>query len=1247
MADRGDTHYHVPGLNRWFLWSSALLLGAIVWMMWDDYNAPWKKYQREFREIEIERAKAALESPAAQAAMAEEARLSAELQRAQADIAARADALRNLERELFAAKGEQFVATEAAKKLKQEYNWDRYMAEEHRIHAVEHGGAANPRQIQNLLVIEARLQQAERRQEEANLRVTDIEARIASAREAVTALEIQVKAATKDVALVRTRLETLRPTTLGGKIAAKIRDDIPGLDFIGPTIKVNKVVLDDLTFELNFTKKKRIDMCTTCHVASDREGFTEEGLEHPYRSHPRLDLYLSAKSPHPFNEIGCTICHRGGGEALDFIRVDHRPPDFNTGLAYSDQPVTERWVEEYHWHKQHHWDYPMLSSKYVEASCVQCHKTSMELIAEDAPKVTAGYQKFERYGCYSCHKVDWFPTTRKPGPTLKNVAQKLTPEFMAAWIADPKAFRPTTWMPQIFYLSNFPNDEPVVAQSQFGQGPPVMGQQWNDTAVAAVTAYIAAQSARRPLPGIPVEGDSERGREVFRVVGCGACHNLEPYPGEEAGSADPMLIASGANEHGPNLRGVATKVTPEWLFSWLKNPHAYWSETRMPDLRLSDQDAADIVAYMTQDPDGHFRDVPAGWKEGVPPVDLAALAEQARWFFARDGRGVIERRLRGEDPGRRWDDPNTLLVEVGERFVRHQGCFSCHEISGMEHDMPIGTELTKWGSKTVDKLDWGFRANLIAAEHGWGQVQREELKKYREPWLEEKLNQPRVFDEMKVKNPLERLRMPWFDFDVETAQEIATFVVGLVDDEVQRAKMVPTPAQDSMNRGLQAVRQNNCAACHVLDHGTVTFRDAAGEVHTVEAELLPFAPTEMPPPQTDLAAFLAELASYEEDVEELDDVGFRLLGPAPGVGMPSETLFVRKEDLLAVAPPRGGDFVRVVTDYYLRGIELHDAEEDEFYGWWLDEENAAVEDVDGELRSYAEEPYLKVRWTFAPPLLVDEGHKVQRNWFFAFLKDPHPIRQQMRVKMPTFHFGPGEAESIADYFAHHSSERWKAIYARTLRLALGTEPKEGFAASPGQPERAWPELAVRKGRGVGISLEELSERTHLGVQTLRELEAGYKPTVAANFAALKAYGDSIGFQVHGPIDPGSERILRRSPSHLAARTESLAVGERLAVKDVNCFQCHFNDGAAPEQAGTPVAWAPDLSLARERLREDWVERWLWMPALEYPGTAMPTNFGADKPQYQETFPGSSNHDQIQAVLDWLYNFERAAAASRN
>ena len=40
MADRGDTHYFVPTLNKWFLLSSVFLLGTVVWTVIDFSVSP-------------------------------------------------------------------------------------------------------------------------------------------------------------------------------------------------------------------------------------------------------------------------------------------------------------------------------------------------------------------------------------------------------------------------------------------------------------------------------------------------------------------------------------------------------------------------------------------------------------------------------------------------------------------------------------------------------------------------------------------------------------------------------------------------------------------------------------------------------------------------------------------------------------------------------------------------------------------------------------------------------------------------------------------------------------------------------------------------------------------------------------------------------------------------------------------------------------------------------------------------------
>ena len=465
-----------------------------------------------------------------------------------------------------------------------------------------------------------------------------------------------------------------------------------------------------------------------------------------------------------------------------------------------------------------------------------------------------------------------------------------------------------------------------------------------------------------------------------------------------------------------------------------------------------------------------------------------------------------------------------------------------------------------------------------------------------------------------------------------------------------------------MNKGLQVIRQKNCEACHVIEPGRVRYLDEDGFEHEVEAELLPFEGETMPPTMASLDAFDTYVADYEEYMEEeVEELSFRLLDSAPGVGSPGDKVFVARENLLDVQPAWGGNFVRTLVEYYLYGIEQYDEEaedeDDAYYYVTADpDEEGRIQDVDGEFREYFEEPYDKIRWTFAPPVLIDEGNKLQPDWFFSFLHDPVPLRQQMRVRMPTFHYDEGEAGAVADYFANQAKNDWPAAYTKNLRLALGQEPKETFVeryADVPEEERPafltqeiWP-LSRLYGDGAGIPVAALAELVGLTPSTLAFIEAGNKVDTAANFHKVKAYGDSIGFQMRGPVQPAYERVERRAPSYLAQRMDEMpdgqhpaALGEAVAIQGPNCYQCHFHAGEDPDQVGTPIAWAPDLAIARERLREDWTHDWLWGPNLIYPGTSMPSNFLGDPPEYQSIYPDSSNQQQIQAVLDWLYNFDR-------
>jgi hypothetical protein len=253
-------------------------------------------------------------------------------------------------------------------------------------------------------------------------------------------------------------------------------------------------------------------------------------------------------------------------------------------------------------------------------------------------------------------------------------------------------------------------------------------------------------------------------------------------------------------------------------------------------------------------------------------------------------------------------------------------------------------------------------------------------------------------------------------------------------------------------------------------------------------------------------------------------------------------------------------------------------------------------------------------------VLIGEGDKLQREWFHAFLSDPVPLRRQMRVRMPTFRFAEGEAGAIADTFASRARSQWPSDYARRLRMHEGATLDALAAASAADPATA------------------------LTAAALAGIEAGNPLDVATGGAKLVAFGAARGFhEMPGPNAAGYERSVRRGPSHidalLAADPGRLATGEKLAREGPGCFSCHFYRGAPPSN-DQPIAWAPDLDRVRERLREDWVREWLEDPAKVYPGTAMPANFPAGAVQFQNVVPDTTRDEQLDLILDWLFNLDR-------
>jgi cytochrome c2 len=113
-------------------------------------------------------------------------------------------------------------------------------------------------------------------------------------------------------------------------------------------------------------------------------------------------------------------------------------------------------------------------------------------------------------------------------------------------------------------------------------------------------------------------GNSESGAQLFDVVGCKGCHIIEPNP---KNLPVETTLKDVLKQQGPNLIGLGSKTTANWIFNWLKNPSEYWHDTRMPNLRLSDTEAKDLTAYLLSFENAQFVD-----KDTVP-INADALDE--------------------------------------------------------------------------------------------------------------------------------------------------------------------------------------------------------------------------------------------------------------------------------------------------------------------------------------------------------------------------------------------------------------------------------------------------------------------------------------------------------------------------------------------------------------------------------------------------------------------------------------------
>ena len=627
--------------------------------------------------------------------------------------------------------------------------------------------------------------------------------------------------------------------------------------------------------QINVPEANIVDRCESCHMgirepvkltaaAMSLKGKKPDEYARAFTSHPEPDLLKT----HDPDKFGCSPCHQGNGRATTSVEKAHG--------------------------NYEHWLWPLFARGNMEAGCQTCHASDMVLVSNDVGwTISDGKDLFRQRGCVGCHRYEGYDkepedllsiaqqiklidqekkdnfkqanylmkqadtaesneeanrlndravalkvtnsklelrvvqldrTTKsllqdvkKVGPNLKDIRLKLNKNWIPVWLKKPSAFRATTKMPDF---------------------------RFSDEQIQSISAYLWQSALVDPLPTHKL-GSAGHGKELLDTRGCLACHSI--------GEGDQLQGGTFA----ANLTRVGEKDNYDYLVRWVHNarertrpycpyekkdigPEDYQKNglpyvfdldhskcpndghelqvqnmTVMPSLRLSEPDAEDVATF------------------------LMMLKKQEPSSYA---------------DASFMDDPK--LKDEGKRWIRHFGCAGCHEISGLEDEGRIGTELTTEGSKPIERLDFALLTET--AQRGGSEpiTDPDDLARLPEgpaklPWyddkgfFEHKLAEPNIWDKGKIKPEEEKLRMPNLHLNKEQVRALTTFLMGSQESALPITyQFKPLDYRRDIQEGWWVIRKYNCMGCHQLIPGQKTSLMTLARYQEAQEQLPPKLLTE-------------------------------------------------------------------------------------------------------------------------------------------------------------------------------------------------------------------------------------------------------------------------------------------------------------------------------------------------------------------------------------------------------------------
>ncbi len=645
-----------------------------------------------------------------------------------------------------------------------------------------------------------------------------------------------------------------------------------------------------------------------------------------------------------------------------------------------------------------------------------------------------------------------------------------------------------------------------------------------------------------------------------------------------------MYIPPLFTRYAPELSGIGSKVDAAWLYTWLREPRHYSSYTKMPRMRLTEQEALDLTAYLMtlkhdafsaeayvvdstieEELDRRLSDILSG-------QNSQATVERIK----NDDDGILTRLLEssvgGVHEGLSLTDKKMLFV--GSKMIAHYGCFACHAIGGFEGAARPGTEMTAWGEKNIHQLDFAFFGGAYHDTLGeteefqvlYPQARDDLLVRHNhdeDPGIEVmhthasfatyKMLNPRIWDREKFKKPYEKLKMPNFYLEDDEADALVTYLLSRRPARVAESLQIPYATESSgpIAEGRQLVQELNCTGCHQIE-------DNVAPIH----QFITLASDDGGDGDDD---FDFDFGDEDEDENEEDE----------------ETIEEQDEGLAKLGSRYGGEY-DIVN---------------------------------------------------APPWLRGEGAKVQPDWFHGFLLNVETLRPwtDLKVRMPSFYLTNDQASTLVDYFSALARKE-----SEDLRDQL-TKVEQTIAKSP-DPVSAEQEWYTIQG------LENIAHQwRHYAINNKLALERDFDFSSRGDAQAQKVFGKVLSdirffahlYDVQYPFEIDGFTWMNE---------EQFARGEKL-FHELKCLSCHvLGDETVPGSNQNPTA--PNLALTHERLRYEWYHQWLQEPGSIQPGTKMPQWFEAGKSAYAafdaelrdpfEAAFGKTGAEQMRLLLDFVW-----------